>query len=197
MGMPKAALKFGSRTILERLIDELRIAFREILIIAAPAEAEGFPIEQLLLWGPASLRLLRDQTAFAGAAVALTRGLTAASYDTAFVCSCDLPLLQVEVARALFRMLDGYDAVIPDIDGKPQPLCAVYRRSAAAAIEARLVSGERRLTSIADALKAYRPGDSELRQIDPELRNFVNINTPEDYQRALALQQSLDAGKSR
>jgi molybdopterin-guanine dinucleotide biosynthesis protein A len=192
MGTPKAALMFGNNTILERLIAELCKSFDDILIIAAPARSEAFPIEHLLRTAPSSVRLLRDRSEYEGAAVALARGLAAAANDLAFACSCDVPLLRSAVARALYETLNGYDAVIPHLGGKPQPLCAVYRRKAAAEIEMKLVSGEHRLTRITDALKAHRPGDMELRRIDPDLRSFMNINTPEDYNRALAIQQSLE-----
>jgi molybdenum cofactor guanylyltransferase len=192
MGTPKAALRFGNHTILERLIAELRGGFDDILIIAAPAQSETFPIGHLLRTAPSSVRLLRDRSAYEGAAVALSYGLSAVANDVAFACSCDLPLLRTAVAHALFGMLNGYEAVIPVIGAKPQPLCAVYRRSVAPVIEMQLASGERRLARIAGALTAHRPGDLELRQIDPDLRSFLNINTPEDYDRALAIQQSFD-----
>jgi molybdenum cofactor guanylyltransferase len=192
MGKPKATLMFGNSTILERLIAELDRDFDDILIIAAPAQSEGFPIERLLRTAPRSMHLLRDWTAYQGAAVALAQGLAAAAYDVAFVCSCDLPLLRAEVVRALYRMLNGYEAVIPEIGGKPQPLCAVYRRSVVPVIEKQLASGERRLTRITAGLRAHRPGELQLREIDPDLRSFMNVNTPEDYNRALALKQSLE-----
>src|SRR5712692_7190877 len=153
MGRPKAALMFGNSTILERLIAELRSGFDDILIIAAPAQSEVLPIEHLLRAAPSAVRLLRDCTAYQGAAVALARGLAAARHEIAFACSCDLPLLRAEVVRALYGMLDGYDAVIPEIDGNPQPLCAVYRRDVGASIEAKIASGEHRLTSITAALR--------------------------------------------
>jgi len=186
MGKPKAALRFGNSTILERLMTELR-GFDDILIIAAPTQSEPFPIEHLLRAAPTAVRLLRDRIAYQGAAVALARGLAAARHEVAFACSCDLPLLRTEVVRVLCGMLNGYEAVIPQIAAKPQPLCAVYRRKVAAVIEMELASGERRLTRITAGLRAHRPSDLELRHIDPELRSFINVNTLEDYNRALAI----------
>jgi molybdenum cofactor guanylyltransferase len=191
MGRPKAALMFGNCTILERLVAELS-GFDDTLIIAAPAQSEPFPIEHLLRKAPSSVRLLRDRTAYQGAAVALAQGLAAARHEVAFAGSCDSPLLRAEVVHALCGMLNGYEAVIPHIGGKPQPLCAVYRRSVAAVIEPQLAAGERRLTRITANLNAYRPAELQLRQTDRELLSFVNINTPEDYSRALAIKQSLE-----
>jgi molybdenum cofactor guanylyltransferase len=194
MGRPKSALMFGNRTILERLTAQLAASFDDIMIMAATEQSEAVPIEHLLRTAPPSVRVLRDQIAYQGAAVALARGLAAATHEVAFACSCDLPLLRAEVVRALYGMLNGYEAVIPLIDGKPQPLCAFYQRGAATVIEAELASGENRLTHITARLSAHRPGNQELRRIDPELRSFINVNTPEDYHKALALVQ-LDTNK--
>ena len=191
MGRAKAALRFGQRTILERLIAELRNDFDDLLIIAAPKQTETFAVEDLIRTASAHIRLLRDRTGYRGAAPALACGLAAASNEVAFACSCDLPLLRAKVAVALCTMLNGYEAVIPQIGGKPQPLCAVYRREVADVIETQLASGECRLTRTTQELRAFRPGEGELRRIDPELHSFLNVNTPQDYNYALTLKQSL------
>ncbi len=197
MGRPKATLTFGHCTILERLIETLRTIFDDIVIMAAPKQSEVFPIEHLLRTASPSVHLLRDQTAYQGAAVALAQGLAAVANDVVFACSCDSPLLRVEVIHALYGMLNGYEAVIPDIGGQPQPLCAVYRRDVAKVIETQLASGERRLTQITAELRAHRPGELQLRKFDPDLRSFMNVNSPEDYNLALAIEQLHESGKSR
>ena len=187
MGQAKAALPFGHSTILERLIVELIDEFRELIVIAAPCADETYPVETLLRRFRERVVILRDETAFAGPVAALLRGLCAAQHPTVFVCSCDLPLIHRGVARELCRRLAGYDAVIPRINGHSQPLCAAYSRSAAAAIAALADAGELRLTTIAAALQSRPIAQAELRRIDPDLLSFLNVNTPEDYARALAL----------
>jgi molybdopterin-guanine dinucleotide biosynthesis protein A len=191
MGRAKAALRFGKRTLLQRLIAELRNDFDDLLIVAAPKQTETFSVEDLIRTASAQVRLFRDRTGYRGAAPALACGLAAASNELVFACSCDLPLLRAEVAVVLCTMLNGYEAVIPQIHGKPQPLCAVYRREVAEVIEMQLASGERRLTRITQELRAHRPGEAELRRIDPELHSFLNVNSPQDYNHALMLKRSL------
>ena len=84
-------------------------------------------------------------------------------------------------------MLDDFDAVIPEVGGKLQPLHAVYRKQCANAIESLAASGEKRLTANAAVINARMVGEDELRKLDPQLNSFFNVNTPEDYQRALEL----------
>lgn len=194
MGLPKAALPFGQSTILERLVDTLGTGFAEIIVVAAPLRDEPFSIDRSLRGRAAGaglnhLIIERDDDAFEGPVSALRRGLARASEATVFACSCDLPLLRAELASALcLALVDGDDAVIPQIDGRLQPLCAVYRREPAmSALAAMESTGEKRLTSIADRLHLRRLDETILRAFDADLRSFLNVNTAEDYARALRL----------
>ena len=53
-------------------------------------------------------------------------------------------------------------------------------------MEALLASGNLRIVNLYDAIRVRYVDEPELRQIDPDLRSFFNVNTPEDWQRALA-----------
>jgi molybdenum cofactor guanylyltransferase len=206
MGLPKAALPFGRSTILERLIDTLSGAFAEIIVVAAPLRDEPFSIDRTLqaranrtdraaATDPinrddlVNLIIERDDAAFEGPVRALRRGLARSQGEIVFACSCDLPLLRPELASALCAMLiEGDDALIPQIGGMLQPLCAAYRRQrAAAALAAMETAGEKRLTIIAERLKVRTLDVTALRKIDPDLRSFLNVNTADDYARALRL----------
>jgi molybdenum cofactor guanylyltransferase len=181
MGQPKALLDFGGVALLTRVVSELKHRFDEIVIVAAPV-SEEFPRIEI-----PGLKLVHDETPFAGPLDALRRGLDALDQEIAFACSCDLPLLNAEVAARLVAMLDDFDAVIPEVGGKFQPLHAVYRKRCASATEALVTRGEKRLSAIVDAVNAKRIGEGELRKIDPELRSFFNVNTPEEYRKALRI----------
>ncbi|MGH7923882.1 MAG: molybdenum cofactor guanylyltransferase [Candidatus Binatus sp.] len=181
MGQPKAALDFGGMPLLTRIVIELKYWFDEIVIVAAP-ESAGQP-----RIGIPGLKIVYDETAFAGPLDALRRGLDALDHSVAFACSCDLPLLNSDVAAELVAMLDDFDAVIPEVGGKLQPLHAVYRKRCANAIASLEASGERRLTASASAINGRRVTEEELRKIDPQLNSFFNVNTPEDYRQALKL----------
>jgi len=187
MGRPKAALPLGDSTILDRLIGELAPAFAEVIVIAAPREVAPDAVGAIVArWGN-WITSLHDHEAFAGPVPALIRGLRAARHATAFVCSCDLPLLRAEVATTLCAMIGGFDAAIPMIAGRSQPLCAAYRPGAADRIEALAQTGEARLTALTDRLAVRRVAEAEILLVDPDSRSFLNVNTPADYARALAL----------
>jgi molybdenum cofactor guanylyltransferase len=181
MGRPKAALDFGGMPLLTRIVIELKRRFDEIVIVAAPASAWQPHIEV------AGVKIVHDESAFAGPLDALRRGLDAIEHQVAFACSCDLPLLSSGFAAALVGMLEDFDAVIPEVGGKLQPLHAVYRKQCARKIEMQVAGGEKRLMAIAAAVNARKVDEDEVRKIDPQLLSFFNVNTPEDYRRALEI----------
>ena len=180
MGRPKAELKFGTSTLLGRIAAELRLVFHDIVLVTAPAGLAG---EEHFT----DLRIVRDEREYEGPLPALALGLSAIRNGGAFVCSCDLPLLRGAVASSLCGMLERFDAVVPEIAGLAQPLHAVYRKRCIAALNSMSARGEHRLVEIVRAGSVRTVGEKELRAIDPDLRSFTNVNTPQDYQRALQL----------
>ncbi len=188
MGLSKAALPFGPSSILEHLIDTLSGAFAELIIVAAPVCDEPFSIDRTLKDRADGLIIVRDDAAFDGPVGALRRGLARARHEIAFACSCDLPLLRADLAVALCAMVGDRDAAIPQVHGILQPLCAAYRREPAiAALIAMETGGERRLSTVAERLAVRVVEETALRPLDPDLRSLLNVNTAEDYARALRL----------
>jgi len=190
MGRAKPALPFGQVTILQRMVTELRREFDDLIVVSAPAHAEAFDVIELIR-NAADVTLVRDEAEYAGPAGALARGMAAAKNEITFACSGDLPLLRAQVARTLCDWLRAMpadcDAVIPEIGGRLQPLAAAYRRGCGPMIAGIAAAGERRLTSIVMRLDVRRVGEAELRRLDPELMSFLNVNTPEEYARALRI----------
>lgn len=180
MGEQKPALKFGDSTLLGRIVAELSTAFDDIVVVASPRG-------EVPLRPPSPITLIRDEREYEGPAGALARGLAAAHHDVAFGCACDLPMLSARVASAMVSMLGGYDAVIAEVEGSLQPLHAAYRRRCSAAFDAMVARGVKRLRAIAGEVRVRTLSEAEARALDPDLASFANINTPEDYRRALAM----------
>lgn len=176
MGTAKASLDFGGVPILTRIVAELRKRFGEIVVVADPESKVSLEV-----------KVVRDATAFQGPADALRRGLDAITSEIAFACSCDLPLLKADAAAAIVAMLENFDAAIPVIGERLQPLHAAYRKRCARALATLAARGESRLSAIADAVNSRRVSEDELRAIDPRLTSFLNVNTPDDYRRALRI----------
>ena len=76
-----------------------------------------------------------------------------------------------------------WDAVIPVFEGKPQPLFGIYSKNILDIIEERLNKGLKKLKDMLTEINVLYIKEEEVRQIDPEGRSFLNINTMEDYKR--------------
>ena len=160
MGRDKATLPFGGVTILERIAGELGRYFDEIMVVAAPNDTAP-PSDWRAIDQQTGVTLLHDDTPYQGPVGALARGLAHARNPIVFACSCDLPLINGAVARAQCGMLADYDAVIPEVAMRLQPLHAAYRREAVgAALRAMEAAGERRLTALARRLAGPSSGRS-------------------------------------
>jgi len=179
MGQAKATLRIGGMTLIERTIAELARVFDDIVVVAAP-EAAAIELPAL-----GAVTIVHDDDAYQGPVGALARGLRAARHELAFACSCDLPMLRCDVAAWLMSLVGDRDAVIPQIGVRLQPLHAVYRRRCAGALDAMLARGEHRLSAIADAVNSRIVSEAEYRRADPDALSCFNVNTPEDYARAL------------
>ena len=174
MGRDKAVLPFGDATLIEHLLATLTPRFTDIVVVASPAQA--LP--------PLEARVVRDAIAYDGPAAGLAAGLRAMQNDVAFVTSCDGIGVHLPLVEFLLGEVTGHDAVLPVWDGRPQPLRAVYRRTALAPLERQLALGDRRLLNLFDAIEVRHVGEDEIRRADAEGRSFVNLNNPEDYAEA-------------
>ncbi|MBV9355673.1 MAG: molybdenum cofactor guanylyltransferase, partial [Chloroflexi bacterium] len=73
------------------------------------------------------------------------------------------------------------DVVIPRLRDRLEPMHAVYRRvSVLGAVRDAMARGQRRMTGYLDALRVVEVSDDALRAVDPDLRAFFNLNTPDD-----------------
>jgi molybdopterin-guanine dinucleotide biosynthesis protein A len=121
-------------------------------------------------------RLVFDRKRAAGPLAGLEAGLAAARTDVTFAVACDMPYVTRELAEMVVAASHGCDAAIPRIDGRPEPACAAYRRSALPAITAALDAGRYRAADLAEQLDV-----AWLEGLDPDL--FRSLNTPGDYDR--------------
>lgn len=179
MGSPKAWLRFGEETLLQRVVRVLAGTLEPLIVVSGPGQRLPSLSEDVCV--------IRDRLPGRGPLEGLATGLEAISRhaDAAFVCGCDAPFLRPDFVRRLAHLAREAEITMPFVDGRLHPLAAVYRVSVLPVIQDMLDAGASRLTLLAERCHCRRLSAPELRDVDPELDSLLNVNTPEEYERAL------------
>jgi len=181
MGTSKALLPFGPETMLQRVVRVLAAVVSPIVVVAAAGQS--------LPGLPPGVIVARDERQARGPLEGLRAGLKALpeTIESAYVTSCDVPLLVPDFARRMIDLLADHDIAVMEIDGFPHPLSAVYRRSTLPHVEGLLAQDRLRPVFLFDAVRTRRVQPAEMLSADPQLLTLRNLNTREDYLEALKI----------
>ncbi|MBV8438838.1 MAG: molybdenum cofactor guanylyltransferase [Silvibacterium sp.] len=182
MGRDKALLPFHGRPLIEHALASLRaLGF-------SPRIAGSRP--DLAVWAP----ILGDSYPGSGPLAGIEAALSASDADLNLFLPIDMPLLPPDFLRWMTARASETSALatIPHLQGRPQPLCAIYHRDLLAHIKSALAAGDLKvMRAIEHAAVAFGskldcfnvetiaacldfPSDP------PVHRWFQNINTPPD-----------------
>jgi len=167
MGRPKAWLEVGDTILMRHVAGRLASDFSEVIV----AFAEPEQMEQ-----PVPYRIVFDRIAGAGPLAGLEAGLAAARHDVVFALACDMPYVEPSTARLAVAAAGTCDAAIPRNDGRAEPACGAYRKSALAAISTALQAGRLKMSEVVETLDV-----TWLEDLDPA--QFRSLNTPADLER--------------
>lgn len=182
MGTDKAELVLDGQTFVERVALALSSVTKEISIVGAGQHESANGLHHDL---PTVPDIHRNWGALGG----LHAAFTACRADWAAIVACDLPFVSGALLSRLAGLstaLDGCEAVAPvQSDGRPQPLCAIYRVGPCVKIAEELIkSGEHRPLALLQSARTRWVPFAELADLDGAERFFDNLNTPGDYDRA-------------
>ena len=176
-GSDKASTVVSGRTLLEWVLLALAPACDTVVVVRAPGQA----LPRVECARP--IVIVDDLYEEKGPLAGLVSGFGAVRTPLAFAASCDVPLLVSPLVTALAALAPGYDVVVPHVDGFPQPLLAVYRPSTCLDVFRQAVEdGRLKITAAYAGLNVRVVRESELRQFDPDLSSFRNLNRAADVQ---------------
>ena len=146
---------------------------------------------------PSSAKVMNDSHEGKTPLIGIVTGLQATRSDYALVCACDVPFVNEGVVELLFRRASGADAAIPRwTGGRIEPLESVYRvvSTLKAAQETLAPSGLPLRVMIGRLAQVeYVSVEDEIREVNPDLRTFFNVNSMKDLETA---EQMLSKGIS-
>jgi molybdopterin-guanine dinucleotide biosynthesis protein A len=184
-GIDKSALPVGGMPILARILAAVRPHASHVFAVGDRHGAAA----------AAGLEVVDDPEPGLGALAAIHTAILRSPCERTLVVGCDMPFITARLVAHLAAVAraTGADVVMPRDASGYQPLCAVYGRACAAGLHERIVRGERHAAVPPGGVRVVEIGRDELAAIDPEGLLFVNVNTPDDYERARRL---LEAGRA-
>jgi len=165
MGLDKALLPFRGSTLAAWIAREVATAAGEVTLVGNEAlqsrEFEAIP----------------DLFPHEGPLGGILTALHHTSSEWILVVACDMPFAHGSFLKRLIgaAVESGADVLLPcGPSGLPEPLCAVYNRTALPVIQARFAAGTRKVTAALEGLKVVTLEVAEVAL-------FQNLNTPEDW----------------
>lgn len=173
MGSDKANLLLDGQSLLQRVTATMRLVFPQVIISVRQLRPE------------IGLLQVCDDPSSAGPLAGLVSGLRHITTPWAFAVACDMPFVELSVIERLAQRREGCQAVVPVVQGYPQPLAAFYARNCLEVMRAHLDSGGKNsLQAILEKLDVCYVDEAEMRAADPGLRSFFDLDTAQDVARA-------------
>lgn len=179
MGKPKAWLPIAGELMLPRVVRVLSGAVGPLVVVAAQ--------EQALPPLPDEVQIVRDEEQGRGPLQGLAAGLAALQEraEAAFVSSCDVPFLRPAFVQRMIELMGDAQICVPRVGGYHHPLAAVYCTEVLQVVRQLLQENRLRPGYLFGEVPTRVVEAAELGDVDPTLESLRNLNTPEDYERAL------------
>ena len=177
-GSNKALALHQGTALIQTIARRLAGLFPETLLITNTPEAYAF-----LGWP-----MTGDHYQNCGPLAGIHAALQAVSQPRAFVCGCDMPLVNPELIRFLCELPGDHEVVLPWLPEGPEPLYAVYSKKILPRIEEQLARNQCKIGMVYEKLRLRKVMAEEILQVLPDLTTFQNINEQQDLARLASLE---------
>lgn len=171
----KPFLPFGQgQTMIEHIIKRLKRLFKEIILVTrTPSKYQDVGAHKVV-----------EDIYRAGPLGGLHAGLYYSSSPYSFVVGCDMPFISLKLVQFMMDSVKK-DIFIPRIHENLEPLHAIYHKRCLSYIEEEIFRDKFKVISFFDSVEVEHLHLDQIKEIDERLLSFFNINTREDYKKAL------------
>jgi len=177
-GVNKALVSVGGTRIIDRLLEVFADLFEDIILVT------NHP-EQFLQW---DLTIVTDIFEMRSSLTGIHTGLFYSNNPYAFFSACDTPFLKKELVEVLIEQIEQkIDIIMPQTAAGFEPLCAIYSKRCLKPAEDHIKANKLKIQWALRSNRTKNIPEKELLKVDPDLRSFFNINTPQDLAKAEAM----------
>lgn len=176
-GRNKALYEVNGRPLLSYLVERVS-SLSKRLIISVKSDPEIysrlFPGAEIIL----------DEYDVYAPIIGLLSSLAEVKTSYVAVLPCDSPLVNPELIALLLRKARGRGGAVPIWeDGRVEPLLAVYKTDELRkSVTDCLKRSDLRVRCALESMDIVYVPMHEIKEVDPELRSFLNINTPKELE---------------
>lgn len=167
----------GSHRLIDLAIDTISQVCQEVVVSTADVAAMA----------DLPLRIIADRWPGQGPLAAMATVFMDTDYPAIIIMAVDLPLVRPGLLRLLATAHGRHRAAAPMGPKWPEPLLCYYHRDCLPTILRMLERGERRPRMLLEAVGGHIFSQEEVRKVDPEMVSFLNVNFPEDLERAASI----------
>lgn len=185
MGNDKAFLDFGGKSFIRTVAEKLSKKCSQLIISAN----KDWHIYRNELRG-IDFDFVKDMDPYAGPLNAIASTSAFIKNDIVFIATCDTPFLDENIIDYYMSIIGKYDAVIPIVEKRHQPLNTLYKKTAT--ILAKEIYQTRKSLMAWVEMLNYKPIDES--DIANYILTYKSINTKEDYERFVLKKPKSDTG---
>ena len=174
-GQDKAFLSVGGKRIFDHLYSIFNDLFEDIILVTNDPH-------KYLEW---DINIVTDLFPVRSSLTGIHTGLFYTLNPFAFFAACDTPFLKKELVETIVNSIEpGVDIVIPETPAGLEPLCAVYSKECLKPVEQHIIQKKFKIQQLFKKRRVKKIPEKILREKDPDLISFFNINTPQDQEKA-------------
>jgi molybdopterin-guanine dinucleotide biosynthesis protein A len=181
LGRDKSQEFIGERTLLGLIVEGLSSVSEDILIVISRRQSVSS------FSGFARARTVVDIHPDKGPLGGLYTGLAYSASFRNFAVACDMPFVNLGLLRYMIGLSSGFDAVMPRVDGRKEPLHAIYTKDCLQPLLGQIREGNLRIADFPELVRSRYLEKEAIRDFDPEFLSLFNVNTQDDLDRARIL----------
>jgi len=189
-GEDKAFLKIGNEPLISIQLRPLKKIFKEIIIVTNLPEEYGVikgvnPVRNTEFSDGDNIisngvKVISDIIPHQGPLGGIYSGLIASDSFYNFVVACDMPYIDTGLIEYMYKKSPGYDAVVPKINKRYEPLYSLYSKNCLKFIGQLLDKKIFKVNKLFSRIKVKEVTKEEVRKFALGAKIFTNINTRED-----------------